>query len=158
MLNIKQSPFLILIVFLSATWILLCKIQKTNVPKYHMIKIFVPKDEDSLSQFSSHYILNLIKNKNQVHTELDDDKFTNQKKLSFIQYEARKLKYLKDTNSVINISITKEVSYSEVLQLLNICFEDGHKRFVLLKNRFVIFGEYPSPKRDTTNIIKPIYL
>jgi biopolymer transport protein ExbD len=123
-----------------------------------MIKIFVPKDEDSLSLFSSHYILNLIKNKKQVQTELDDDKLTNQKKLSIIQYQARKLKYSKDTNSVINISITKKVSYSEVLQLLNICFEDGHKRFALLKNRFVIFGEYPSPKGDTTNIIKPIYL
>ena len=115
-------------------------------------------DGNSLSLFSSLYVLNLIKNKKQIQAELDDDKLTNQKKLSFIQYEARKLKYSKDTNSVINISLTNEVSYSEVLQLFNICFEDGHKRFALLKNRFIIFGEYPSPKPDTTNIIKPIYL
>ena len=115
-------------------------------------------DGNSLSLFSSLYVLNLIKNKKQIQAELDDDKLTNQKKLSFIQYEARKLKYSKDTNSVINISLTNEVSYSEVLQLFNICFEDGHKRFALLKNRFIIFGEYPSTKRDTTNIIKPIYL
>lgn len=75
--------------------------------------------------------------------ELDEDNSTNQKRLNFIQYEARKLKYTKDSNSVIDIHIENTASYGEILNLLNICAEDNHKRWVLLKNRFIIFGEYP---------------
>ncbi len=157
MFGFKTILFITLIVFLSSTWILLINLQKTSLPKYRILKIIVPRDEKSYYQFSSQYVLDLIKNKKKIKIELDDDKLTNQKKISLIQYEARKLKYTKDTNSVISVSITNKVSYSEIIQLINICYEDGHKRFALLKKRFIIFGEYPSIK-DTAKKSEMIYL
>jgi biopolymer transport protein ExbD len=157
MFRFKSIHFITLTIFLSAMWILLFNLHKPFLPNYHIIIINVPKDEKSQSPFSSYYILDLIKAKKKIHVELDDDRLTNQKKISFIQYEARKLKYTKDTNSVVNISITDEVLYSEIMQLMNICIEDGHKRYVLLKKKFVIFGEYPSIK-NTTKKVEMIYL
>ncbi len=157
MFRFKSIHFITLIFFLSSTWILLFNLHKNSLPEYHIIKIVVPNDEKSYYLFSSQYVLDQIKNKKKIYVELDDDKLTNQKKISFVQYEARRLKYTKDTNSVVSVSITNKASYSEITQLITICNQDGHKRFVLLKNRFIIFGEYPSIK-DPTKKPRLIYL
>lgn len=89
---------------------------------------------------------------------MNEDKYTNQKKLNFIRYEARKIKYTKDTTSVINIAITNEVTYSEILQIIDMCYEDDHKMFTLLKKRFIIFGEYPPILKDTIKRIPALDL
>lgn len=158
MLKFKISSLVYLILFLTCTWIIFWRIQKANLPKFRTISFAVPKDKSGHFMFSSQYILSLVKSKKQIQVELDGDKDTNQKKLNFIQYEARRIKYTKDTASVINITITNGVTYSEILQLIDICYEDGHKTFTLLENKFIIFGEYPPVLKDTIKRIATLDL
>ena len=157
MSKLRPTFIPLLIVFLSGIWVLLVNIQKSYLPKYQVITIVFPRDKKEEHRFTTFSVLNQIKKKKKLQIELNEDKLTNQKKISFIQYEARKLKYTKDTNSVVSISMKDEVSYSEIMQLINIFIKDGHKRYVLLNNQFIIFGEYPSIK-NTTKKPELIYL
>ena len=75
-----------------------------------------------------------------------------------IQYEGRRLKYTGDTSSVIYITFSKDVIYKEIIQLLNICQNDKHQMYALLKNAFVILDKTPVISRDTIKIISAIYL
>jgi hypothetical protein len=103
------------------------------------------------SPFSSFSIQKYIQKKKQIRLTLDDDKKTNQKKLEFIQFEARRLKYTMDTTTVINVNLSNEITYGEFIQLLEICYSDQHKIFVPLKNSFIIFGESPLKKIKRKN-------
>lgn len=116
--------------------------------------INVPKENNNYFQYSTGYFKKLIASKKQIKLELNEDRETNQKKIEFIKYEARKIKYTKDTNSVISISLTNETTYGEFVKLLNLCYADDHKLFVLFKKSFLIFGEYPPTPKDTTKEIK----
>jgi hypothetical protein len=91
--------------------------------------------------------LSYISSKNRIKLELNGDGELNAKKLELIKYEARKLKFTKDTNTVIDVTLTTETKYKEFIKLLYICNEDKHKRFVLVENRFVIFGALVAPKK-----------
>ena len=122
------------------------------------MSINVPKDKIGLHYFSNFSILNQIQKKKKIKIELNEDNYTNQKKFELIRNEARKLKYTKDTSSVIDISLTNKINYEVILQLFIICQEDEHHMYSLLRNRYIIFGEYPPEKKDTTNRIQPIYL
>lgn len=158
MLKANNICFLTLIIFLSGFWILIVRFQDIHSQKYQLFGIVVPKDENKNQIFTSFFLLNKIKNKKKIQIELNGNFFTTQKKIDLIQYEARKLKYTKDTFTVLDISLTNETNYGELLQLIKICYEDNHKMFALVKNRFIIFGEYPPVPKDTTHIIAPIYL
>ena len=122
------------------------------------LNLVVPKENNKNCQFSTGYVLRLIRSKKQITIELNGDKETNQKKIEFIKYEARKLKYTRDTTTLINITLTNETTYGEFIQLLNLCYADNHKRFALLKKSLIIFGEYPTVVKNTTKEIQPIYL
>lgn len=158
MLKFKISSQVYLIFFLTCTRIIFWNIQKANLPQFRTISFAVPNDKPDYFIFSSAYIMSRVKSKKQVQVELNEDKYTNQKKLNFIRYEARKIKYTKDTTSVINIAITNEVTYSEILQIIDMCYEDDHKMFTLLKKRFIIFGEYPPILKDTIKRIPALDL
>lgn len=114
--------------------------------QYSYISINVPNETRDKSHylFSSYWIEKQIENKNQIQLTLDADEKNNQKKLELIKYEARKLKYTQDTSTVLRIKFTKDTIYGTLVQLIDLCYTDQHKRFVLLKNSFVIFGEYPT--------------
>jgi hypothetical protein len=82
-----------------------------------------------------------------VKIELDGDRETNQKKIELIKYEARKLKYTKDTTTVINISLTNETTYSELVQLIDLCYADKHKRFTLIKSLLSFLVNILNPRK-----------
>jgi biopolymer transport protein ExbD len=151
---LKNNSFLLLIAFLSNTWILQYNIQSAYLPKFKTIQINFPRDKRKPYLFSCFSLSDQIKTKKKIKVEIDGERLINQKKIELIRYEARKLKYTGDTTTVMDITFTKEANYGEVLQLLNICYEDHHKKFAFLGNRLIIFGEYPSlPKNKPKELL-----
>jgi len=122
------------------------------------LTLAIPKDGNKYGLLSVGSIIKQIVTKKQIKIELNDDVETNQKKMELVKYEARKLKFTKDTMTVINISLTNETTYGDIVKLLDLCYIDKHKRFVLMKKSFLIFGEYPKLQKDTIKQIPLIYL
>jgi hypothetical protein len=120
-------------------------INKIQPKLYSYISLNVPKETKDMSHssFSSYWIEQQIKNKKQIVLTLDADEINNRKKFELIKYEARKLKYTQDTSTVLRIKFTNDINYGTLVRLIDLCYTDQHKRFVLLKNSFVIFGESP---------------
>jgi hypothetical protein len=120
-------------------------IYKIQPKQYSYIALNVPNDTKNMSHssFSSYWIEQQIKKKKQIVLTLDADEKNNQKKFELIKYEAGKLKYTQDTSTVLRIKFTNDINYRTLVRLIDLCYTDQHKRFVLLKNSFVIFGEYP---------------
>lgn len=120
-----------------------------------LIEINVPIDDDEdipyLKLFSEKNIENEVNDKIKIVFKLDEDRITNLKKIKLIRSEALKLKFQNDTSTVIVAALTDSTNYETIVQLLNICQLDKHKRFALLEKSFIIFGEGPPD-----NIIKPI--
>ena len=148
------------IISLIGIWAFYFYFQKRFIVKKQVCLSFVvPTDRNyNTPTFSTNYMQNWIAKKKQLRIELTGDREINQKKIELIRYEARKLKYTMDTTTVINIALTKEVKYSELIQLIDMCYIDKHRRFTLIKNSFLIFGEYPPEVRDTTKETHLIYL
>jgi biopolymer transport protein ExbD len=128
-------------------------IQKFQPRQYSYLSLNVPSENRDMSnyRFSSYWIEKQLKKKKQIQLTLDDDEKTNQKKFELIKYEARKLKYTQDTSTVLRIKFTNDITYGTIVRLIDLCYTDGHKRFVLLKNSFVIFGEFPPVNTKTEN-------
>jgi hypothetical protein len=107
------------------------------------ITYFAPKDtkpHDWSKIFSKYTIIDDIHRKRKIRFKLNDDKFTNKKKINLIRYEAQKLKFTDDSSAVILITLTNDVTYGEFISLLDICQMDDHKRFAAFDDKFVIFG------------------
>lgn len=158
MLKPLRISIIILTIILSCIWIILTRIQDTFMRSYQTFVINVPKIRNNPNTFNAFMILDEIKNKKKIHIELNEDRIANQKKIDLIIYEARKLKYTKDTSTVIDINFTTVTTFREIMQLIEICYTDNHKRFALLNKRLIIYGEYPLRKMDTTRNIPLIYL
>jgi hypothetical protein len=124
--------------------------EKFSIKNETCISLAIPKDGNDDKLYSLGAITRQIAHKKQIKIELNADKQTNQKKIELIRYEARKLNYTQDTTTVINIRLTNEVTYNELIQLIDQCYSDKIKRFTLLKNSFIIFGEYPKHQRTDT--------
>jgi Biopolymer transport protein ExbD/TolR len=120
-------------------------INKFQPQQYSYLPFTVPSEnkDEPYYRFSSYWIEQQIKNKKQIVLTLDADEKNNQKKFELIKYEARKLKYTQDISTVLRIKFTNDINYGTLVRLIDLCYTDQHKRFVLLKNSFVIFGEYP---------------
>jgi hypothetical protein len=128
----------------------------TTPQKEGVIQFAVPNDIKNengyMRMFSSEKIKMEIKNKKKIKITLDNDKTANQKKMEVIRYEALKLKFTNDTSTIISVTLTDSTEYSTIVRLINLCQIDEHKRFILLKNSFIIFGEYTPRKviKDTS--------
>jgi hypothetical protein len=122
---------------------------KKIVPKKQtLLKFYVPKKQGGPDQFSETYTSEYISPKKKLKVILDGDKLTNLKKLDLIRYEARKLKYSCDTSSIILLNFTDEFSYGDFIKLLDQCKQDSIRRYSILGNGFVIFGEAPPKKAE----------
>lgn len=123
----------------------------------------VPKDADpnnpSLYRFEVPTILNTISNKKFISVALTTEPIENQKKLDLIRFEARRMKYTKDTNQVIRVFIPDSSKYGTFLRLLYIMNEDQQKYYFEYRNWFYILGEI-SFKRPEEKIkeVTPIAL
>lgn len=110
-----------------------------------------PKDGNDPYKYTTGTILRSINNKKKIKFELDDDPETNQKKMEMIRHEARKLKYTEDTTAVIWVSLSQYINYGNFIELLNLCYADDHRRFVLIRNVFII---YPGRKNIPAHYIR----
>jgi biopolymer transport protein ExbD len=112
-----------------------------------VLKLYLPKDVDSKSpyiySYSSGSIKAALKRKKINTVYLDGDHSLNAKKLDFIAQDALKLKFYNDTTQIIKVRFTDEATYGEFVQLVNIMYRDGHKRFGWMDNDFYIFGNPP---------------
>jgi hypothetical protein len=86
-------------------------------------------------------MLKVISDKKSISVDLTTDSTENQKRLDFIQFEARRLKYTKDRNEVIKVFIPDSSKYGTFLKLLYIMNEDQQKHYFEYQNWFYIFGE-----------------
>ena len=117
-------------------------------------KYIVPKDADpnnpSEYRFEAPTILKTISKKKFISVDLTTDSIENQKRLDFIRFEARRLKYTNDTNQIIKVFIPYSSKYGTFLSLLYIMNEDQHKRYFEYQNWFYIFGEAPFKEIEKT--------
>jgi hypothetical protein len=131
--------------------------KELRIERYTILDINMPLDNvrNDLEEFSIPFVKNSIKKMKQMRLTLDENQTTNDKKFKLIAQEARKLKYTLDTTSVLIVEMTNDITYSDFVRLLNICYEDEHKKYVLAHNEFMIFGEYPQePKINIPELIE----
>lgn len=113
-----------------------------------VVKILVPMEDDPgqspyFSRYTRSSVIASLKRKKINTVNLDSNHSLNERKLEFIAQEALKLKFYNDTTQVIKVRYSDETTYNEFVQLVNIMYRDGHKRYSLLDNEFYIFGEDP---------------
>ena len=122
-----------------------------------VIKHYLPS-EDHNNMYSGYQLIDqMFKKKKVIHIDLTGNINEDDKKVAFIQFEARRLKYTHDTTSVIEIHLTDEITYGRFVELINIMLKDEHKRYALWKNSFYIFGE-PPLQVILPETIHPIYM
>jgi hypothetical protein len=124
-------------------------------------KYFVPKSsvsKDPNGYFDIRRILKSIEKKKFISVALTNEDDEDQKRFSFIRFEARTLKYTNDTNTIVKVFIPDNCKYRAFLTLLYIVNEDQHKRYFEYQNWFYIFGEEPTKAGQTGREIYPIEL
>ena len=124
--------------------------------KEYCLTLYIPtdckKDRPMGAEFSSCYIERIISKKKKLQFTLNENEDENKIKISVIRYEALKLKYTKDTSTVILITLSDSISYGRVISLYDLCEYDKHKRYASWDNKFVIFGEWPEKKKELPEI------
>ena len=130
---------------------------KRNIPvKEYCITMFMPKDcnrdKNWTFDYTTCYIEKEIKRKKQIKFTLDNNEKDNKRKMEMIRYESLKLKYTTDTSKVVLVDLTDSITYGNFMSILDMCVEDGHKRYASWDNKFVIFGEWPLKKKELPEI------
>lgn len=129
----------------------------TPAKKQTVIKYYLPS-EDLANPFSGFMVIDkAVKEKKVIRVSLSGDNMEDDKKMNFIQQEARRLKYTCDTSDMIEIYLPDNITYGRFVELVNIMLKDGHKRYALWKHHFYIFGEAPLAP-ETTNSTRLTYL
>ncbi len=125
----------------------------SNPPKKQtVIKYYLPSEDPSNSFSGFRVIDQAVKEKKVIHVSLSGDVVEDDKRINFIQLEARRLKYTCDTSVIIEIYIPDSITYGRFVELVNIMLKDGHKRYALWKQHFYIFGEAPPAAEKTDSI------
>lgn len=147
--NLKLIYWPGIITICGLIFFIFCQFKRVLAKREFVITYFAPTDirpHDWSTIFSKYALADEIKKKRKIQLTLDDDKFTNKKKIKLIRYEAQKLKFTNDSSAVISITLTDEVTYGEFVSLLDLCQMDDHRRFAAFDDKFVIFGNFPPKK------------
>jgi len=124
-----------------------------NLPiKKYCLTLYVPNeipDKNLFKHTFSKYKLekDIIKKK-KISFTLDENLEENSRKMEMIRYEALRLKFTRDTSTVVLLTLSDSISYGEYISLVDMCIYDGHKRFASWDDKFVIFGEWPEKKKE----------
>jgi hypothetical protein len=126
------------------------------------IRYYAPKDKKHkvprIYVFEPTSILEANKDKKFIPVILTTDVNENQKKLDFIRFEAKRLKYTNDTNQILKVFIPDCSKYGTFLSLLLMMNEDQHKKYFEYQNWFYIFGEASFKEVKTVKEIPAIEL
>ena len=129
--------------------------------KEKIVTMFFPADCNEFDKYQFRYstcqMEQTIRKKKKMNFILDRDTAENKRKFPMIQYEALKLKFTRDTSTVIVIKFTNDTFYGDILRLVNICVSDKHSRYGIWNDKFVIFGEWPKVK-PIENEISLLYM
>ena len=116
-----------------------------TVKRQTVLKLFVPSEDkpSPYLRFSRSVVLAGLKGKKINTVYYDEDHSLNARRLEFIEQEALKLKFYNDTTQIIKVHFSNETTYNEFIQVLNIMYKNGHKRYTLLDNDIYDLGEPP---------------
>ena len=158
MIRTKRLLYVPGLISLVGLFIALPYFYRTNKPtKQGVLSLFVPKDcnkDHGMNDYSKCYLEKELRNKKQIRITINENHKENRKKLDIIRHEALKLKYFEDTSTVILMTLSDSISYGEFVSIVDMCETDGHKRYGSWDNKFVIWGEWPPKKRDTSNLLR----
>lgn len=118
-------------------------------------RVNIPTDDRNIDpeKFTKGNIYNSIKGKEIEQIYLDEfDKNGNisVKKLNFIKAEAERLQNLHDTSTVLKISFSKENTYGNFIEILNVAYIYEFRRFAFYDNEFLLL---PNKKATSYNSI-----
>jgi len=103
-----------------------------------VIKHVLPSN-DTTSAFSGYQFIGKRLNKKKViHFNFTGETPEDDKQTAVIQAEAKRLKYLGDTSSIIEIHLGSMSTYGRFVQMVNIMMKDDHKLYCLWKDNFYI--------------------
>lgn len=94
-----------------------------------------------------------IEKKRKLIFEFDQNKIENYKKLNLIRYEVLKLKYTKDTSTIVLVNLSDSISFGEFVSLIDMCEADKHNRYASWDNKFAILGEWPKKEIKTVDTL-----
>jgi hypothetical protein len=165
-MRIHAVHFFVDLLFLGLLIDLGCKLKlnqsSSTENEFVYFKYYVPKSIVSNDPYGYFFeaprILKSIRHKKFISVALTADQIEDEKRLSFIRSEARRLNYTNDTNVIIKVFIPDSSKYGTFLNLLYIMNEDQHKRYFEYQNRFYIFGEAPFKEVKTVKEIPTIEL
>jgi hypothetical protein len=101
------------------------------------IRHFLPRDSGSDDIFSAQAVLRRLTAKTQIRFILNGQS-ADAATLNTIQTSALSLKKQSDTNRIVKVTMTDQVSYQEVIALINLAMRNDIKRYMLWKNEFYL--------------------
>lgn len=112
---------------------------------------------DKTSQNSGHMFsvvhwIEYINSKKQIRFTLNNDHEENRKKIELIRLDALRIKFTRDTNTVIRIHLSNDINYHEFVTLINICYADNLTNWITWDNNFII-AHYEPPFADSTTAV-----
>jgi hypothetical protein len=115
-----------------------------TIKKQTELKIYLPADDYPSWSYTKSVFLAGLKGKKINTVHFDEDHDLNRRKLEFIAREAQKLIFYNDTTQVIKVRLSAETTYGEFVQLVNVMYMNGQKRYTWLDDNFYILAEAPS--------------
>lgn len=121
-------------------------------------RINLPTDEKIIvpDKFTKGFIYNFLKRKKieQIYLdEFDENGNISAKKLNFIKAEAERLQNLHDTSTVLKISFSKENTYGNFIEILDIAYVYEFKRFAFYDDEFLLVPNKKAPSYNSNTLL-----
>ncbi len=125
-------------------------------------RINLPTDEKIIvpDKFTKGFIYNFLKRKKieQIYLdEFDENGNISAKKLNFIKAEAERLQNLHDTSTVLKISFSKENTYGNFIEILDIAYVYEFKRFAFYDDEFLLVPNKKVPSYNSNTLLVTEY-
>jgi hypothetical protein len=120
--------------------------------KTYSLSFAVPSNNnlDSHDSFSESNILSSISHLYKFSIDLDGNEVKNNQKLKWINQTAKMIHDDTISSAVLKISFSNETSYHFLIQLIDMCYMNNFKRFILHKNELFILPLDEKTKNDST--------
>jgi hypothetical protein len=125
-----------------------------------ILRHVLPSDKNDSSLFSGPSTIQKWKREKKrfFTVYLTGDVNEDRKRFEVIKYEARRVKYTCDTNTIIKVHFCNDNTYGQFVQLINMMIEDKHHRYMFYQDDFYIADD-PCVDLDLSVIeSKPIYI
>jgi hypothetical protein len=120
--------------------------------KTYSLSLVVPgtNNLDYYKSFSESEMLSSISHLYKFSIDLDGNEVENNQKLKWINQTAKMIHDDTASSAVLKISLSNQTSYHFFIQLIDMCYMNSFKRFILHKNELFILPFAEKPKNDST--------